>query len=237
MPVYPVADQLISVHPFDISAILGDELGLFIHALLVVEPRPRHDVTATTELTHFHMGPPLESSQTTTSIVGSANLSLGQVRQIQTFVDERRSEKEAEDERRRILGRNAPAEFHQYWLICDAVPPNPDFSLWRFSCVGFVRQSYREAGIELLAEPFPERTIDELKRFYPHPRVTRVLDNLKLRERLLGLGNGDKWPVCLVGYLVHSLARSVEEINGPAATAYQPVAIDSHFPHQTEPQD
>lgn len=230
MPAVQVSNEPVQIRPYDVSFVEGHESGLLIHAMLFVGSGS-DQVTKSTELDHFHMGPPLGAYRSTVYAIGTVELSPDQTRQIRTFVDSRRSEKEAEDERRKLLGLLASNDHQQYWLMPDAVPPSPDFTMWRFSCVGFVRQSYRAAGIELLSDPLPELSVKELSRIYPAQDLVRVLASPTLRARLVGLHGNGPWPVSLVGYLMHSLSRATSEIHGPQGKPYVPVAEDSHFPH------
>lgn len=227
MAAFRISEVPVVVRPFDVTAVLGDSQHLFTHAMICVEAETRTDVTSNTELEHFHMRPPLETYRTYIHAVGSANLTLDENRQVKAFVDDRRSEKDAEDERCRILGARTPC---QYWLMPDSVPPSASLSIWKFSCVGFVRQSYREAGIELLADALPVRTVEELKCFYPDPDQTRILENPALRERITGLIGDGPWPVSLVGYLLHAFDRPDDEIHGKDSHPYRPKLSDSHFP-------
>jgi len=96
--------------------------------------------------------------------------------------------------------------------------------LWRFSCVGFVLQAYQTARISILGAPLPLKTLDELKQFYPW--AVNDLDNAESRVRL-GIGEGDRWPVALVGYVLNSLSRSSGEIH---ASPFVPQPGDAYFP-------
>ena len=101
---------------------------------------------------------------------------------------------------------------------------------------GFVLRVYkRGADIQLLQAPSPLRSLSEIQALYPRADLSK-----KFRQKWLGVGPGtgtdrggeECWPVDLVGYLLHALNRSAEEINGAKATPYQPKEGDEHFPRQ-----
>lgn len=199
--------------------------GLMLHALLCIEANVRADVTDKTVLRAFHMGPPLGRKSARCNTYGTANLTAAQKAKIKTFIDGRRKEREAEEKRISELGGRWDAR-SQYCIHPAASPPTADYPVWRFSCVGLVLQAYQRARIELLTEPYPLKTVDHLKQFYPS--VARYLDDPNHRKAL-GLEGDDGWPVILVGYVLHSLRRTVAEINGPDAEPYRPQAGDELF--------
>lgn len=202
-----------------------------IHALLCNEAEARDGVTNETVLKIFEMGPPLGRSRESCDAVGGVNLTPDRQRMIKAFVDDRHSERDAERRRRRATNQEWSVGL-EYRIHPAATRPSRDYTLWRFSCVGLVLESYRYARIVLLQPPFPTKTLAELKRIYPQ-HASR-LDDPSVRT-LLGIGTGDRWPVALVGYVMHSLARRDEEIVGAAATAYSPSLGDEYFPRSTIP--
>lgn len=226
MPASRLTDVQTTVLPFDVTAQLGDAArNLYVHALICIEPDVRNDVTNTTVLKQFHMGPPLGPKRLHADAAGTAELTPDQCRQIKTFLDERKLERAAEKKRLSLLG-NKRDTWSQYCVIPESLPPTPSFSLWRFSCVGLVLQAYREAGIELIREPYPITTLEEVKEYYP--TLAHYLDEPAMRARV-GLVDGSEWRVALVGYLLHSLARPASEINGPDSSPYQPKKQDAYF--------
>ncbi len=82
--------------------------------------------------------------------------------------------------------------------------------------------------MELLASPFPRKTIGDLKALYPN--CSDRLDDPDVRARL-GIGEGDDWPVALVGYVLQALNREDELVNGPKTQPYRPLDGDEYFPH------
>lgn len=82
------------------------------------------------------------------------------------------------------------------------------------------------ARVKLLMGPYPPKTVDQLKRLYPDAAM--YLDDPDQRKAL-GLETGDRWPVILVGYVLHSLRREAVEINGPDAQPYCPQEGDEFF--------
>ena len=89
------------------------------------------------------------------------------------------------------------------------LPPSPSHPLWRFNCAGFVLQAYLEADITLLDEIIPVVNMDRLIEAYPWA-AGRLADS-DTRHKM-GIGEGEEWPVVFVGYVIHSLSRSSDEI-------------------------
>ena len=58
-----------------------------------------------------------------------------------------------------------------------------------------------------------------------------MLDDEATRKDF-GLREGDRWPVVLVGYVMHAMNRPSEEINGEKATPYAPQEGDEYFPRR-----
>ncbi len=174
------------------------------------------------------MGPPLGPRRDTIDAVGSANLAPKQRRQVKAFIDDRLLEKKAQESRQRALGAHWDST-SQYCIHPPAEEPTPNRPFWRFSCIGLVMQAYRDGGLELLAGPFPRKTIGDLKALYPN--CSDELDDPAVRVRL-GIGEGDDWPVALVGYVLQALNREDELVNGATAQPYQPMDGDEYFPRK-----
>lgn len=227
MPAAKLSDEPSVVYPYDVLAQSAGATGLMLHALLCNEADARHDVTDETVLRGFHMGPPLGPHRAACDAYGTAGLTAKQRSKVKVFVNDRREERAAEKRRLRQGGRawNAMA---QYRIHPEATPPTRDYPLWRFNCVGVVTQAYISAGIELLTGPYPLKSVGDIKRLYPD--AAGYLDDADQRKAL-GIGEGDRWPVVLVGYLLHSLSRPIGEINGPGAQPYCPREGDEFFSH------
>lgn len=216
-----------------ITASQGDMLAkssgisdLMVHAMLFDEDNERTDVTSTTQLRIAHMGPPLGRATLTSDAIGRIDLSEDQKLRIRNFVAQCKdaSDKRKKEYKKRRLKAD-PREL--YVILPSAKSPTGDFAYWRFSCVGFVLKAYSDLKVVLLKGPFPERTLEELKTFYPG--FAEELDDANTRSAM-GIGTGEHWPVELVGYLLHSFARSdTEVIAGP----YTPQPGDEYFPRQS----
>jgi hypothetical protein len=211
--------------PGNVLAKANGVSDLMVHAMLFDEDTDRSDVTSTTQLRIAHMGPPLGRATTSSDAIGGITLSEDQKLRIKKFIAQSKdaSDKRKEEYRKRGIKAD-PREL--YVILPSAKPPNGDFTYWRFSCVGFVLKAYEELKIVLLNGPIPERTLEELKKFYPGFEDT--LDDADTRLEM-GIGTGDRWPVELVGYLLHSLARSDAEV---MAGPYTPSLGDEYFPRQ-----
>lgn len=229
MPASRLSTEPSTVEPYDVLGWGNEASGLMTHAMLCNEPDTRDDVTNTTLLEIAHMGPPLDALPHEAHAVGNAGLSEKQWMKIKTFVDRQLSASEAARARQRTIG------YRQFIIHKSAEPPSPGFSLWRFSCVGFVLRAYSTARINLLSDPRPLKTLAEIKDVYPD-QADR-LDKESTQNRLgVGPGTGadrdgeEAWPIDLVSYVFHSLARDVSAINGPDSVPYQPKEGDEYFP-------
>lgn len=219
MPARTLTDEPTTIHPFDVLGQTDGTSHLMVHALLCNETDSRTDVTKQSEINCSHMGPPLGQRSISCDAVGSAELNDTHRRKIKLFVDDRLLERAAEKKRGRLHGLLAEYRIHP-----PATRPSQEFPLWRFSCVGYVLEAYKAAGIRLLGAPLPFRTLDELKQLYPHH--ARRLDDSDIRTHL-GIGEGDRWAVALVGYVLNSLSRAVDQIH---SDEYIPQPGDEYFP-------
>src|SRR5487761_1521237 len=225
MPAATLSDKPATVQPYDVLAQSDGATGLMLHAVLCNEANPRRDVTDKTLLRVFHMGPPLGPWRAACDAHGTAGLTAEQRAKVKTFLSDRRAERAAEKRRLKQAGRRWNAR-SQYRIHPEAAPPSREYPLWRFNCIGFVTEAYLMAGVRLLTGPYPLKSLDDLRRLYPY--AARHLDDLAERTAL-GIGEGDRWPVVLVGYVLHSLSRPIEEINGPRAEPYLPRDGDEFF--------
>lgn len=107
--------------------------------------------------------------------------------------------------------------------------PDGTTQLRRFSCVGFVVEAYRDAGLDPVAtddHSLPLVSLDTLLVAYPD--MARVLNHPELRGRLANLAGSGPWPVLLPGHLFAALRADEGRIrSGPP---YQPVVGDEYFP-------
>lgn len=225
MPSWTLSADPSHVAPFDVLAQGSGGSDLMVHALLYSDENARADVVKGAWLKCVHMGPPLSQRERPVDVVGTASLSDEDVRKIKTFADDRLKERKSEEDRLKLLKQTNSLRV-EYCIHPPAQKPTVSFSLWRFSCVGFVLQAYRTARLELLGTPLPLRSLDELKQFYPVQ--AEKLDDPVMRKQL-GIDQGDSWPVALVGYVLHSLTREPNEIR---ATPYVPQAGDEYFPRR-----
>lgn len=229
MPASRLSTATSTVEPYDVLGWGNEASGLMTHAMLCNESDTRHDVTNETLLEIAHMRPPLGALRHVAHAVGNAGISDKQQMKIKTFVDRQLSASEAARARQRTIG------YRQYIIHKSAEPPSPSFSLWRFSCVGFVLKAYSTARISLLSELRPLKTLAEVQNLYPD-HADRL--DKESTQRRLGVGPGtgedrngeEAWPIDLVGYVFHSLARDVRDINGPKSVPYKAKDGDEYFP-------
>jgi hypothetical protein len=225
MPAFNLSAEPVSISPCDVLAKSAGERDLFTHAMLCDEDNIRNDVVHGAVLRCVHMGPPLTGSEASVHAVGRTDLTAVERRMIKSFTDSRFAERQAEEQRLKLLQKRKELRF-EYVIFPAAVRPSATFPLWRFSCAGFVLQAYRAARIELLGEPLPQKSLDDLKQMYP--QVAARLDDPETR-RQLGIAQGDSWPVLLVGYLLHAFNRDADAIRGAPVV---PTHGDEYFPRR-----
>lgn len=218
MPAQRLGNQPTSVFKHDVVAMDSAVEAKFI-AHVGLADEERDNVVSRDTITLVHMGPPLERSEGKNPIqaCGSADLKVGESRQIGVFVDEHLSEYEAEKIRTE----------RQYIIMPHCHEPDADCSVRRFNCAGFVIESYRYADIDLVAtstDSLPTVSLEMLCRAYPD--VAQLLHNSGFREKFGLEGNGP-WPVVLAGYILNALNRSAEDIR---VEPYLPEAGDEYFP-------
>ena len=203
-----------------------------LHAVLSDEDV---DATDTSKVKSIHMGPPFgRIRQLAFAAVGSCELSTKHVARITEFVDQQFSARKAERLRLAKLGlpQNPMA---QYRIQPPYSRPRKGCSQIRYSCVGFVLLAYKSARIELVSSACPLRTVEDLKSLYP-PIFHAALDDETQRIGM-GLDRGNRWPVMLVGYVLHALNRTSDQIIGKNATQYQPQEGDEFFPRQPSEEE
>ena len=169
-----------------------------------------------------HMGPPLNrGGAMRADAVGTVVLTVDELEVIKRFAQLHISEHGST----KFCRTNS----HQFYCIHPHASPFSEsdgrYVRTRFSCVGFVYECYKQAGIQLLdVTNQPVVDLDRIRNCYPV--FSRLLDITKSRN-LMGLTGDGPWPVMLCGYLFHSLARGDDEIR---STPYCPQASDAHFP-------
>jgi hypothetical protein len=215
MPAVRLGGAAVTIRQFD--TIGQDSLGTseFIrHVSLAREARSSFG--RSDELSLVHMGPPLEreSSPQRIHCIGTAGLTVDEIRQIDLFVDELESEYEAARIRK---------DRRQQYVIAPHVDPRraPDGTViyQRFSCAGFVIESYRDIGIQLLrtdADGLPAVSLETLVRQYPD--LGSLLQNPRVREAY-GIPGDGPWPVALAGYVINALDRDEDEVRRIPHTA------------------
>ena len=230
MPTFELSsDTPIKIDQYDVLA-MGDENGLLFHAMLCEKTSEGVCLGDTVDL--VDMCPPLDRRSNAPTVIGNAGLTAKQKRKIKAFIDRELQESLA------AQARSSAAGLRQYVVYKAYMPPNERVSFWRYSCIGFVLRAYRKARIKLLAPPSPFISVEDIKRFYP--RQADMLDKVP-RLRRLGIGPGtgrmvegvECWPVDLVAYGLHSLARGPEDIE---STPYRPVKGDEFYPRHDEPE-
>ena len=163
MPAHRLGNQATLVCRFDVVAKDSDSETSFVsHVGLADKER---DIFLNGVIAMLHMGPPLERREGGVSIHarGTADLKVGEMRQIGVFVDEHLSEYEAEN----VRGGQ------QYIIMPHCREPDAGCSVRRFNCAGFVIEAYRYAGVNLVIttpDSLPAISLETLLKAYPIPR-------------------------------------------------------------------
>lgn len=212
MPAVRLGGTTIAIRKYDVvgQASAGTP-GFVGHVGLAGEYRDTFGPSD--ELPLVHMRPPLEvgSSADTIACAGTVGLTTEETLQIGLFIDEMESE---------YLAARPRSDRRRQYVIAPHVHPvtAPDGTViyHRYSCAGFVIESYRETEIHLLridAEGLPAVSLETLLRQYPD--LESLLQNPKVREAY-GIPGEGPWPVVLAGYVINAMNRAEEEIrNSP----------------------
>lgn len=215
MPAQRLGNRPVSVSRYDVVALDSPGVIGFIQHVGLLNEETR-DLSLNDIATLAHMKPPLAQRDAGCAVhaTGSAKLDVTQVRQIGVFVDEQDSEYKANEIRAQ----------RQYVIVPHVREPDAGCSCRRFSCAGFVIEAYRYAGIDLVCTDLaslPRVSLEMLSQAYPD--ISRLA---KAREQY-GLSGEGPWPVVMAGYVLNSLARTVDKI---AEEPYLPRVEDAYFP-------
>ena len=225
MPASKLSDVPTTIQRFDVLVLAPVSDDFPLHLMLCNENDDRDDVTHVTFLNIVHMGPPLaEQRRERFFAFGSAELEERERPKIGAFVKERIAER-AE---LRVLAKEAGQRWDssaQYRIDPPVTRPSRDCTYWRYSCVGFVLAAYKSARIELLSQSRPLKDLQQIKAIYKNCD----LGSSEFCERM-GIGEGNQWPIALVGYVLNSLNRLPQEIRGEGASPFEPVDGDEYFP-------
>ncbi len=223
MPAHRLAAQPIPLERFDAVGQNSNSFRDFVrHLGLSLDPR--EGISSGDTVAVRHMGPPIENpGYMRADSIGTATLTVDEANQIKLALDEVENEYDTAPRR--------PDQLQQYVIVPHVKPwrAKDGTILWqRYSCVGLVIESYRDAEIDLVNDseadlhPVDLKTLDQA---YPDLDLTRK-NRPKLREDLGVPGDGP-WLVVLAGYVLHALNRSKEDIrSGP----YSPSQNDATFP-------
>jgi len=185
--------------------------------MLFIGEVQRNDVTLASSVPVSHMRPPIRDESRTVQFCGSAALTAPETRMVKDFVD---------TQRRTVLASKRRQQIDQYAIHQESEDISPDDTLPRFSCATYVTGAYEQAAIELIDRLIPMKTLADLKQIYTDPQQLAALDDPAQRI-LLGIGAGSQWPILMVGYLLHSLARTPAQIR---SAPYRPSVGDEYFP-------
>lgn len=223
MPAQRLELQRVDIRQLDVIGLDSDSVPHFVrHVGLSTENKDQF--THQDRLSLTHMGPPLEHGSAPGPVHSTGNVPLNadEIQQISVFVDEIRSEYEA----------NKARDRRDQYVIRPHVKPRCEADgtvlYYRFNCAGFVIEAYRYAGIVLLLteeENLPSVPLAVLLAAYPDQKDW--LESERLRERINLPGDGP-WPVVLAGYVVNALARPEREIREGAT--YRAAVGDEYFP-------
>lgn len=226
MPSYRVAESAISLSIFDVVGEDGSESGFVSHTGLAEATGAQ----IAAKIPVLDMGPPLHgkggSVQVRANVVGSADLTDDEVQKISTFVDQHANEHAifAQFSASQVI-KAAP---QMYCVLPHASPLYEDdgrYARMRFSCAGFVLETYKRARIRLL-DPNDLPRVDMAIISAAYPRQVRLMESGRISQEALGLEGSGPWPVLLCGYLFHALNRAEDAIR---RELFAPSVADRHF--------
>ena len=182
-----------------------------VHAALLARD---HELKGECHLPLFHMGPPLATGDGhVCHLLGQVGLTNEEIEAIDDWVASISTQ----------YCETIILPFQQYVVCPHMVWVNSEEGRplrQRFSCVGYVIEAYRSAGIELIeTERLPEVDKELLKVAYPDfaqmeriaqkPKGTAILANTKGFQGFddLGAPGDGPWRVALAGYLFHATDR------------------------------
>jgi len=232
MPARRVASgQQVQIERFDVLGSESRESREFVGHVAIAVQAIAIEPARTSRIMRSHMVPPFIDHRAGGPIhcYGTAELSEEEREFIRTFVQEVRSEFEAEEARHTLAGslgeQQSQALRESQYTITPAVHyPSKERPYHRFSCSRFVAEAYTQAGIELVHHESPRCTLADLKAAYGV--MANRLDGEEFRTQM-GLTGAEPWPVLLPGHIMNSLHRTTEEIR---AASFRAMAGDEFYP-------
>jgi hypothetical protein len=226
VPSYRVSETMLSLSRFEVVGQDGAETEFIGHAGLVEATGSHH----TASVPVLDMGPPLHGhdkvGQVRGDVVGSAALTDDEVQKIKTFVDRHANEHAvfsqfSTSQRMRAV----PQMYCVHPHVAPLCEDDGRYVRMRFSCAGFVLESYKTARIRLLdlnALPMVDMAIIAAA----YPQQTQMIEREMIAAKDLGLDGDGPWPVLLCGYLFHALNRAADVIR---QSMYAPDIMDRYF--------
>ena len=216
MPAGRFGASPIDIAPLDVMGFDAAHRVNFISHVGLANSRHPQFVTGTyADL--VDMQPPLHrgGNPVQAQTWGSVPLTVDEQNRINLFIDERIDEHRA-----------ASARKVDQYIIRPHTLPRCDADgtvlYWLYSCVGFVVEAYRVAGLDIIVTDearLPPVTLAMIESAYG-----TIREVLRGRFGIPGTGN---WPVLMAGYVLHALNRTSSEIR---STPYQPQIGDEVFP-------
>jgi len=197
------------------------------HAALL---RKEETLNGPSTVSVHHMGPPIENlAQVSCHLIGQINLTNEEIESIENWladVDTQYCDWKLLPFQQYII------KPHMKWEKSEKGRPIRQ----RFSCVGYVIEAYKAAGIELL-ETANLPGANKLLLMQAYSEFSEILNKPRLANNLGVPGNGP-WKVALAGYLFHSTGRysssmsrkdgfiptGVKEVNFPSNEAQPDLA-------------
>ena len=227
MPAQPLSSVPTNIACSDIVGTYASNADGFVDHVGIAKVG-REGVRKGDALTVAEMGPPLsDRAEWSPDVHGTATLTYGESMQIALFCRQHRRKHEANN----LVRGMGPLRGYTIHPHCkpfceeDGTPVG-----MRFSCVGFVVEAYREAGIDLIATAWNELPRASWKSLSVAYSMINKPEWAMLNAKY-GLGldpRSPEWRVVLPGYVLNALARSNEDIR---ASRYTPNNTDARFPH------
>jgi hypothetical protein len=218
MPATRITDSDVTLAQFDVVG--QDDVKPFVKHLGLCASSGQQKAA---EVSVHDMGPPLRSpGSMAANVRATADLNDDERRKIASFVDRHANEHKAQQ----FSGPRGNARSYVIYPHCREETEQDGTHVYtRFSCAGYVIESYQFARLTLLDLPqVPPVSLQQASIAYPE-MAAALSSSARLREEF-GLTGHGPWPIVLCGYVVHSLARSAVDIR---AASYAPSITDMNF--------
>lgn len=203
MPAFELGREPQALSRYDVLGLRADHLNHFVTHVGLLDADNQF-LKAGDDVNAVHMQPPLKQGETIKPhVAGSLPLTNEEIKRIAVWIVKIADE---------YVNSGVKDSKSAQYLISpswkDVTDPNTGVLRYRrYSCAGFVLDSYRRVDIELLqidASSLPAVDRRRIVSAYPWVRPSTLPK--------YGLQGNGPWRIVLAGYVLHALNRSTEEI-------------------------